>query len=92
MRSVPSVAPTHILHSVPVPEGLRNGDRVIAELSRGNELPNVFLKLSRWLKPLHKNILQAGQHFCYSGTDELLQGDRVRVLALFETWPSRVHT
>ena len=54
---------------------VRNGDRVIGELSRGNELLNVFLERSRWLKPLHENILQGGQHFRYS-PDELLQGGR----------------
>src|SRR6266446_6922486 len=53
--------------SIPV----RNGDRVTGELSRGNELPNVFLERSRWLEPLHENILQAGQYFC---PNNFLQG------------------
>ena len=26
--------------------------------------------------PLHKNILQIGQHFCYSALTKLLQGGR----------------
>ena len=51
----------HHIQSVPV----RNGDRVIGELSRGNELPNVFLQRSRWLERFHENILQARQHFYY---------------------------
>ena len=59
---------------VPVPDS--NGNRVIRELSRGNELLNVFLKMSRWLEPLHKNIPQTGQHFCYPAPIELLQGGR----------------
>ena len=50
------------LHPTSIP--VRNGDRVTGELSRGDELPNVFLETSRWLKPLHENILQAGHHFC----------------------------
>jgi hypothetical protein len=49
---------------------------VTGELSRGKELPNVFLEKSRWLEPLNENIPQAGQHFCYSVPDELLQGGR----------------
>src|SRR6266403_5821224 len=55
--------------SIPV----RNGGRVTGELSRGNELPNVFLERSRWLKPTHENILQAGQRFC---PNDFLQGGR----------------
>src|SRR6266436_1115291 len=51
----------------------RNGDRVTGDLSCGNELPNIFLDRSRWLKPLHKNILQAGQHFC---PNDILEGNR----------------
>ncbi len=51
----------------------RNGDRMTGELSRGNELPNVFLERSRWLRPLHENILQAGQHLC---PNDFLQGGR----------------
>src|SRR6266849_3471475 len=54
----------------------RNGDRMTGELSRGNEMPDVFLQRSRWLEPLHENILQAGQHFHYSAPNELLQGTR----------------
>ncbi len=54
----------------------RNGDRVAGVLSCSNELPNVFLERSRWLGPLHENILQAGQHLCYSAPNELLQGGR----------------
>src|SRR6266403_5523166 len=42
----------------------RNGNRLTGELSRDNELPNVFPERPQWLKPLHENILQAGQHFC----------------------------
>ena len=44
----------------------RNGDKVIGELSRSNERCNIFLKRSRLLEPIHENILQVGQHFCYS--------------------------
>src|SRR5216684_2413970 len=55
----------------------RNGDRVIGKLSRGNKFPNNFLETSRWLELLHKNILEAGQYFCYSAPPpELLQGGR----------------
>src|SRR5258707_12260135 len=54
----------------------RNGDRVTGMPSRGNEHPNVFMKRSPWLEPLHKNILQAGQDFCYSAPHELFQGSR----------------
>jgi hypothetical protein len=36
---------------------------VTGELSRGNELPNVFLERSQRLEHVHENILQAGQHF-----------------------------
>src|SRR6266403_3166793 len=60
--------PASCLASIPD----RNGDRVTGELSRGNELPNVFLEGSRWLKPLHENILQARQRrhdFSESGRD-----------------------
>src|SRR6266403_5990843 len=60
--------PASCLASIPD----RNGDRVTGELSRGNELPNVFLEGSRWLKALHENILQARQHrhdFSESGRD-----------------------
>ena len=55
---------------------VRNGDEVTGELSRVSELPNIFLESSRWLEPLHENILQAGQHFCNSAPNELLQGGR----------------
>src|SRR6266403_517097 len=51
----------------------RNGDWVTGELSRGNELPNVFLEGPRWFKPLHENILKAGQHFC---PNDFLQAGR----------------
>ena len=53
---------SRVIRMVPV----INGDRVIGELSRRNELPNVFLKKSRSLENLHENILQVGQHICYS--------------------------
>ena len=59
-----------------VPDSDRNGDRATGELSRGNELLNVFLERPRWLEPLHKNILQARQHVCYSPPNELMQGGR----------------
>ncbi len=59
--------PTSYLTSIPD----RNGDRVTRELLRGNKLPNVFLERSQWLKALHENILQVGQHFC---PNDFLQG------------------
>jgi len=45
------------------------------ESSRGNELPNAFLERQRdrRLIPFNKNIMQGGQHFCYSFLDKLLQ-------------------
>jgi hypothetical protein len=43
-------------------------------LPRDYELPNVFLERPHWLEPLNENILQAGQHFCYSSPNELSQG------------------
>ena len=49
----------------------RGGDRGTRELSRGNKLLNAFLERSRWLKPIHEDILQAGQHFC---PNDFLQG------------------
>ena len=69
-------APSHrpqvevLLVFVPVVKG----DRVIGELSRGNELPNLFVKRSRWLEPLHENILQARQHLCCSAPKRALSG------------------
>jgi hypothetical protein len=47
---------------------------VTGELSRGNELLNVFLVRSRRLVPLNEDILQAGQYFYYSAPNELLHG------------------
>ena len=38
----------------------RNGDRLTGELSLGNEVPNRSVEKSRWLEPLHQNILQLG--------------------------------
>ena len=61
-------------HHSPLP--VRNGDDVTGELSRVNKLPNVFLESSRWVEPIHEDILQAGQHFCYSASNELLQDGR----------------
>ena len=55
---------------------VRNGDRVIRQLLGGNEPPNVFPKMPQWLERLYENILQVGQHFCYSAPNELLQGGR----------------
>jgi hypothetical protein len=52
---------------------VRDGDRVTGELSGDNELPDAFLE---WLELLHKDILQAGQYFCYSASNEFLQGGR----------------
>src|SRR6266436_1307457 len=60
----------HISSKCSLPD--RNGDRVAGVLSCSNELPNAFLERSRWLGPLHENILQAGQHLCYSAPNELL--------------------
>jgi hypothetical protein len=57
-----------------VPEG--NDDRVTGELSRGNELPGAFLEKFPWLELVHENVLQGGQHFCYSAPNEILQGGR----------------
>ena len=48
----------------------RNGDRATGELSRSDELLNIFLKRSRWLEPLHESIMYAGKHFCYSAPSE----------------------
>ena len=54
----------------------RNDDRVTGVLSRGSKLPNVFEEMSQWLAPPYEDIMQAGQHFCYSVPNELLQGGR----------------
>src|SRR6266852_7211010 len=74
------IVPAIVLRFVPVIvfkfPPVRNGDRVIRELTRGDERPNVFLERSRWLEPLHENILQAGQHSHYSAFTELLQCGR----------------
>ena len=45
---------------------------VTGDLSCGSELLNGFLDRSRWLEPLYKNILQRGQDFCRSASNELL--------------------